>query len=1132
MYRSSFVIESENQVPMKGFICSTNDKVDTEIHEFSGLRQEISFYFKGKLAVSGMEYEGDLVLITNGGEYNIPYHILVTNPCIETEDVTIRDMEDFCRLYREDRTKAASIFFTGAFEKVCLKDRPEEKILYHSLMKSRQRNQIVEEFMTAAGYKEVTRLVPEEKHLVLDVGKEEDTLTFTLSDPGYIEGAARSEKGQVGLSFSRFTSDDFTDGKLTLTIRKNKDFVMGSDVIYIETIRQSFAIPVEWWGTLPAVSREKERRSLLRRQKAELMHNYLYFRTGSIGFEDFSESSNRVIDDLYQETGDPEWKLYKAHLHLMEDQREAASECLKEVEESRETKELSRLMQNYKLYLAALYEKTPEAISNAVISIRHYYEATDDHKAEALWMLIYLDREYVYNKSLQYDTIRQLFDAGNNSCLLYYEACEILNDNPSFMKELGPFELSIFRWGLRYGYVSLALSHQFAKLALKVKYFNKSIYYIAQKLYKVEPDDLFLQLICSLLIKGNRTGKEYHQYFRSAVEANLKIIGLNEFFIRSMNFETFDEIPQRVLIYFTYSNSLDYLEKAYLYTNVLKHEKEYEEVYGAYHSKMLPFVKEQLTYGRINEHLAMLYTYFLDQILAGPENWKAVCDVLFFRKLTCANKKMAGLYVSCPETGKETYYPLSSGVANIESFNDRTTYYFVDANEQRYIKDIEYTEKSFLSLSRFPADWIRKNLDNRKILLVKSDLVDENIKADDLAVLERIAFNEEYEEWIRIRAVEKLLTFYENHQQKDELSRWLSKVDYSNISSGYRKRLMDYYMEVGMIENTFFGIELYGSTIMGAEKRLKLAEFGVDYYQGGMDETTLSLAYSAFMRKKNTRKTLRYLMEHFRGETEDLLTIWERSRKFELDTADFERRILDQSMFSENDTDGVFPVYESFFRTNPEDEMISGYLEYALRKEMEGSMELPDFMHMVAGRQIMNGNISGRDSRIHFLYYFAGKTEWYEQIREPVSFIIGQFLEEEFYLPVYHTYGDLVDFPIDYQEMTFLTYKGRSGSRVFICYEIEDEQDYYREQPLTEVMPGVYVCQMHFFRSDHVNYRLEEDGVRVDNLENVVFETMDYDGADSRFFALNRLGGSEAQPMDLELYLFRAWFADHGMQLM
>ena len=234
------------------------------------------------------------------------------------------------------------------------------------------------------------------------------------------------------------------------------------------------------------------------------------------------------------------------------------------------------------------------------------------------------------------------------------------------MEELGKFEISIFRWGVRYGYISLSLSYQFARLALKAKYYNKSIYYIAEKLYGVEPDEQFLQVICSLLIKGNRTGKEYHEYFRLAVEANLKIIGLNEFFIRSMDFETYDLIPQRVLIYFTYSNSLDYLEKAYLYSNVLRNKEKYEEVYGAYYSKMLPFIEEQLLKGRINEHLAYLYTCFQKEVLEKPDNWKAVCDILFYHKLICTNPHIIGVYVSCPELGTEKYYPLSGGTGGVE----------------------------------------------------------------------------------------------------------------------------------------------------------------------------------------------------------------------------------------------------------------------------------------------------------------------------------------------------------------------------------------------------------------------------------------------------------------------------------
>ena len=57
------------------------------------------------------------------------------------------------------------------------------------------------------------------------------------------------------------------------------------------------------------------------------------------------------------------------------------------------------------------------------------------------------------------------------------------------------------------------------------------------------------------------------------------IIGLNEFFIRSMDFTTYDIIPQRVLIYFTYSNSL-LSGKGIPYSNVLRNKESYEEVYG------------------------------------------------------------------------------------------------------------------------------------------------------------------------------------------------------------------------------------------------------------------------------------------------------------------------------------------------------------------------------------------------------------------------------------------------------------------------------------------------------------------------------------------------------------------------
>ena len=187
----------------------------------------------------------------------------------------MENMEGFVHLYQTNRKEACELFFLPAFEEAFLKDDPENCALYHSMMKSRSRNLIVEEFLAAAGYKEIAALSVEEKILVLDVGKEKDTIRIQLLNDGYLEGKVSCEKGQIGLGVKRFNSDDFINGEFFLSVEKNKNIVMGSDVIHIDTVRQSFVIPVEWWGTLPAVSRQKENERLMRRRKAELMHNYL-----------------------------------------------------------------------------------------------------------------------------------------------------------------------------------------------------------------------------------------------------------------------------------------------------------------------------------------------------------------------------------------------------------------------------------------------------------------------------------------------------------------------------------------------------------------------------------------------------------------------------------------------------------------------------------------------------------------------------------------------------------------------------------------------------------------------------------------------------------------------------------------
>ena len=67
-------------------------------------------------------------------------------------------------------------------------------------------------------------------------------------------------------------------------------------------------------------------------------------------------------------------------------------------------------------------------------------------------------------------------------------------------------------------------------------------------------------------------------------------------------------------------------------------------------------------------------------------------------------------------------------------------------------------------------------------------------------------------------------------------------------------------------------------------------------------------------------------------------------------------------------------------------------------------MELNELMHMAGVQEIVNGRMENRHSRIHFLYYFAGREDWYDTIKDTAVYIINGFFFFFFYLPVYQEY--------------------------------------------------------------------------------------------------------------------------------
>ena len=60
-----------------------------------------------------------------------------------------------------------------------------------------------------------------------------------------------------------------------------------------------------------------------------------------------------------------------------------------------------------------------------------------------------------------------------------------------------------------------------------------------------------LQEVCSLLIKGSKTGPDAFTWYQMGVESHLRITNLYEYYMASVDLDAVLELPKVILMYFS-----------------------------------------------------------------------------------------------------------------------------------------------------------------------------------------------------------------------------------------------------------------------------------------------------------------------------------------------------------------------------------------------------------------------------------------------------------------------------------------------------------------------------------------------------------------------------------------------------
>ncbi len=763
IYSGAFAISNDKNTNVKGILESSCLFLKLTTKEFS-TTSPIEFIFDASNLEADVIYNEYINVISDCGEYKVKINAHVVKPYFNSRIGKISDLTRFAYLARYHHNQAVEIFTSKGFPSYILSNDENYAFIRKQLLKSRSTNQALEEFLIATKQKLPVKLSISQSKLNYEMEKESiaDKVLIRMENWGFIDIEISSDSTFINIDKKYITSDSFVGNSYFLEfIILPKKMHQGNNYgrIFLKTTYESLTIEVTaklTWdyqinqntkhkegknvqekGITLRVDEEKQDRKIIKSHKIDLTKHYLDFKLKNITIDNYLSSVKEILADIKSRTSKTADSLasdyatiFLIQLSILQKEEKTGQRLLeKSAHKADQWKnEKKRLYWSY-MALKALYSNKKES-NNIISEIEKYYYGEGRYDSELLWNLIYISPNFFEDKKNILREIKSHFQVGTKSPYLYYEALKIFNENPSYLRNLGQFEIQVINFALKINYISKGLANQFVYLASKEKKYNLLIFRALTLIYEETESVDVLNAICSLLIKGNKRGNKFFDWYNLGVAANLRIAELYEFFMHSIDDRRDQVLPQNLLYYFLYSNTLNVTELSYLYAYIVKNKYTLPEVYKSYSDKIEKFVYEQIKMGSINNHLASIYLDLFYNSDSLYEKRSLLWNVIFRYEIICHNPNIKGVLVAHQEVEENIYLPLNKGQVQIDLFNEGAEIFFVDSNDNLYYDEINHSKVHLIDLEENMIDHLPVNIEKPASLLYTANKVLENKKYD------------------------------------------------------------------------------------------------------------------------------------------------------------------------------------------------------------------------------------------------------------------------------------------------------------------------------------------------------------------------------------------------------------------
>ncbi len=1075
----------EGQVT-EGHVTSSDLRMECVTRTFSGSQDEILYRFDAAGMEAGEEVRGSFHVISNHGEYYLPFSVSIVPEAITSSLGNIKNLFHFTNLAKSSWEEAVKLFYSREFKAVFAGNDRQHYAAYKGLSAVPGNEHNVEEFLLEINKKKAVEYIPEEKEIKIEDPLETTRYALVVNRNGW--GYTRLRIAVEG-DFLQLKEDEVTDSAFLGNIYRVYYYVehdklhAGNNygaILLIqehETIRIPVTVVKSTVGRkLLGLQREKKQLTV------EVMAYYQAFRMKKIGTKTWLTETNKLLGRMAEiDDKDVAVKLFTAQILLTEERYNEGRWLIEKQRDSVEMrKDADPALWCYYLYLTTLYSKEEHYVDEVADMVESIYERNRGNWRIA-WLLSYLSEEYVKSPTRKWALLEELFAHHCTSPVIYIEAWNIIRANPAMLLKLDTFEQQILTYAVKNDLLKEDVIRQIVYLAQHQRGYSVSLYKILAGCYEKMPDSEILHAVCSLLIKGNCRGEEYFKWYSAGVEENLRITRLYEYYMMSISLDYDGPLPKMILMYFAYQSDLHYEITAYLYAYVHRHREEMPDIYVNYTAAMERFVLEQMKRGHVNKHLAYLYRHIISLPMVDEESAKALASLLFVREIRVASDKIKEVILSYPYRKDLKVYPLTAGRALVPVYASDCKILLGDGEGNRYSTSVEYQMETLLSpvrLALMISPFVRDHL-GYAIYMCYEYQNTLTVQDDNVDLFALLAQSERIEDHTRRMIRRMLVDFYYEKDRMRELDDFLLALHPEEIRTKDRGEIVRCMVNRGMYEEAYEWVCRYGPYSMDAKTLLKLCSRLLDLLEIEDDPLMTAVLFYVMQKGKYDDSVLQYLVRYFNGSIKEMRDVWKTAQAFGVDTYGLCERMIVQMLYTGAHVGEKIEIFRSYNKSGGSERLRAAFLSQCCYDYVIGEQITEPYVFESVLQLYLEG------AQLHFVckiaclrHYAENRQDQTNTVKRACADFLRDLLDKQIVLPLYKEYQGVLPQMDAYLDKTMVEYRVRPGSRAVIHYVIQSEgtgENEYCKEEMRDMFGGICVKEFVLFFGERLQYYITEE---------------------------------------------------------